>query len=141
MSAPASITRLPSSGASSSAFSGGTSIRANGGDAHHLALGEHRDGAQLDFDARRILGEIALVEADDLGHVLALTGEGVSDRRGALGHEPSVGAVDQHRAAVGIERRQEARKRTGLNSDHGELRRGSPRAVKPAATDTRRCGP
>ena len=68
-----------------------------GGDAHHLAVGEHGDGAKLDLEPRRIFGEIPLVEANDLHRVLALAGKDVGERRGALGHEPGVRTVERAR--------------------------------------------
>ena len=112
-----------------------------GGDAHHLAFGEHGDGAKLDLEPRRIFREILLVEANDLHRVLALTGKDIGERSGALGHEPRVRTVDEPGAAGGVERFEDALKRSGLVSDHGNERPLRKDELKPPATDRRRCGP
>ena len=67
-------------------------------DAHNLARCEHRDGAELDLDPRRILREIPLIEPHDLGLAPARA-EMLGERFGALGHEPDVGPIDERSAA------------------------------------------
>ena len=47
-----------------------------------------------------LLGEVAVVEADDLGLGLLPRREGRGQRGRALGHEPGVGPIDEHGAAV-----------------------------------------
>ena len=70
-----------------------------GCDAHHLAVGEHGDGAKLDLEPCRILREILLVETNDLHRILALSGKDIGERRGALSHEAGVRPVDEPGAA------------------------------------------
>ena len=58
---------------------------------------------------RGVLGEIAIVEADDLGLPLPPSREDLGKRAGALGHQPGVGPVNEHGAAIGLWRLDEAR--------------------------------
>ena len=106
---PASTISGLSDGVASSALSDGTSSRAPAVTRITLAACEHRHGAELDLEPRGILGEIAIVEPDDLGLAFAALDEDLRKRGRALRHEPGVGSVDEHGAAAGIGRSDEAR--------------------------------
>ena len=81
----------------------------SGGDPHDALFGEHRDGPKRDLEPRGVLGEIAIVEANDLGLPLPPSREDLGQRAGALGHQPGVGPVNEHGAAIGLWRLDEAR--------------------------------
>ncbi len=70
-----------------------------GGDSHDALRREHRHGPELDFEPRRILAEIAIIEPDDLSRPVSAPGEELSERAGPLGHQAGVGPIHQHGAA------------------------------------------
>ena len=75
-------------------MSDGTSSRAPAVTRITLCAREHRRGPELDLEPRGILGEIAIVEADDLGLPFAALDEGLRKRCRPFGHKPRVGSVD-----------------------------------------------
>ncbi len=79
-----------------------------GGHSDHAPRGKHRSGLELDFEPRRILAKIAVVEPHDLGRSLAAAGKELSERARAFGHQTGVRPVDQYGAALRLRRLQKA---------------------------------
>jgi hypothetical protein len=74
-----------------------------------LARGEHRPRAKLDLESRGVLGEIAIVETNDLSIALYAACERRGKRARALGDEAGVGTVKQHRPTRRLGRPEETR--------------------------------
>ena len=81
----------------------------SGRDPDHLARGEHRPRAKLDLEPRGILGEIAIVETNDLGIALYAAREHRGKCARALGDQACVGTVKQHSPARRLGRPEETR--------------------------------